>query len=296
MKWGYKIMLGSRRTFLAVSVGSMLLMYGVFFLFPISFGLVGSFADWNPLKNQFTFVGFKNYIELAGDGLFWKSVANTMVFSAICTVATTVLGLVLAVLVSGVGRGKGFFKMIIYMPYITSIITISIVWRWIFLAQGGLLNNVIALFGGQGLDWLNSSSTVMPSLMIMTVWHDIGFALILFIAGISEISPSLYEASAIDGASKLQAFRKITVPMLTPTTALVVVLNLITYIQVYDQVIALTKGGPGDASYTASYYLFDKALGFYRFGYASATALILLVIILALSMLQMKLSSRTEAE
>ena len=289
-------MLDSRKSFLALSVGSMLLLYGIFFVFPISFGVVGSFADWNPLKNQFVFVGFKNYIELAGDGLFWKSVVNTMVFSAICTLATTAIGLVLAVLVNSIGKGKSFFKMIIYMPYITSIITISIVWKWIFLAQGGLLNNIIAFFGYQGLDWLNSSSTVMPSLMLMTVWHDIGFALILFIAGISEISPTLYEASDIDGASKFQAFRNITIPMLTPTTALVIVLNLITYIQVYDQVIALTKGGPGDASYTASYYLFDKALGFYRFGYASATALILLLLILVLSMIQMKLSSKTEIE
>ncbi len=284
--------MNSRRIFLIVSVGSMLIMYGVFYLFPLTFGIVGSFADWNPLKNQFNFIGFENYIELLGDELFWKSVGNTMLFTAVCTVLTTSIGLVLAVLIKSVRKAQGLFKTTIYLPYVTAIIAIAIVWRWIFMAQGGLINNFLASLGQEGVDWLGTSATVMPSLMIMTIWHDVGFALILFVAGLSEISPQLYEAAAIDGANKPQQFFGITIPMLRPTLALVAVSNIITYVQVYDQVMALTKGGPGDASYTASYYLFDKALGFYRFGYASATALVLLLIILLLSFLQFKLTDR----
>jgi len=283
----------SDKLFLIFSMGSMLLLYGVFFVFPLSVGIVGSFADWNPLKGQFDFVGFGNYIELAGDSLFWKSMKNTLIFTAVCTLATTALGLVIAVLVIRVKKGQSLFKSVIYMPYITSIIVISVVWRWIFMAQGGLLNNILAAMGFRGLDWLNSASTVLPSLMIMSVWHDVGFALIIYIAGIHEIPKALYEAAEIDGANPFQIFRKITIPMLAPITVLVAVSNIITYVQVYDQVIALTKGGPGDASYTASYYLFDKALGFYRFGYASSTAIVLLLVILGLSILQMKLTTRS---
>ncbi|MEN6471160.1 MAG: sugar ABC transporter permease [Clostridiaceae bacterium] len=282
----------STKRFLTVSLGSMLLLYGVFFLFPLAYGMVGSFADWNPIKGTFAFIGLRNYVELLSDALFWRSVITTMVFTVICTVITTALGLLLAVLIFRIKKLQSLFKSFIYMPYVTAIMSIAVVWRWIFLAQGGLLNNVIALFGGQGLDWLNSASTVMPSLMMMTIWHDVGFALILFIAGLSEISPSLYEAAEVDGAGSAQLFRHVTLPMLSGTTALVVVSNIITYVQVYDQVMALTRGGPGDASYTATYYLFDKALGYYRFGYASATAIILLLVILGLSMLQFRLSNR----
>ncbi len=284
----------SDKYFLFISIGSMLLLYGIFFVFPLTVGIVGSFADWHPLKGQFNFIGIDNYIELMQDDLFWKSIKNTMYFTLICTIATTGLGLILAVLVTKIKRGQGIFKSAIYLPYVTSIMVISVVWRWIFLAQGGLLNNILAALGLQGLDWLNSSTTVMPSLMLMTIWHDVGFALIIYIAGISEIPKSFYEAAEIDGANSFQIFCKITIPSLAPTTVLVAVTNMITYIQVYDQVFSLTKGGPGDASYTASFYLFRKALGSYRFGYASATSMVLLMIIMGFSILQMKLIMPSE--
>ena len=279
--------------FLVVALSSMLLLYGIFYLFPIGWGIVGSFADWNPIKGKFSFIGLQNYIELLHDPLFWQSVFTTMWFTVVCTLVTGGLGLLLAVLICNVKRFRSFFKTCIYLPYITAIMSIAVVWRWIFMAQGGLLNNILAAFGQTGVDWLGSSATVMPSLMLMTIWHDVGFALILFIAGINEISPSLYEAGKVAGANSFQLFRYITVPMLSKTTALVMVSNIITYVQVYDQVMALTKGGPGDASYTATYYLFDKALGYYRFGYASATAAVLLILIMLLSMLQFKLSNRS---
>lgn len=282
----------AEKRFIYIAVGSMLLLYGVFFIFPVSYGVVGSFADWNPLKGQFDFIWFDNYVELFQDSLFWQSLGRTIVFTIVCTLTTTAIGLFLAVLVHSIKRFQSLFKGFIYLPYITSIISIAIVWRWIFMPQGGLLNNILAAFGQPGMDWLNSSSTVMPSIMVMTIWHDVGFSFVLFLAGISEISPTLYEAARIDGANSAQTFRKITLPLLSNTTALVVVSNIITYVQVYDQVIALTKGGPGDASYTATYYLFDKAIGFYRFGYASATAFVLMLIIMVLSMIQMKISNR----
>ena len=282
----------AEKRFIYIAVGSMLLLYGVFFIFPVSYGVVGSFADWNPLKGQFDFIWFDNYVELFQDSLFWQSLGRTIVFTIVCTLTTTAIGLFLAVLVHSIKWFQSLFKGFIYLPYITSIISIAIVWRWIFMPQGGLLNNILAAFGQPGMDWLNSSSTVMPSIMVMTIWHDVGFSFVLFLAGISEISPTLYEAARIDGANSAQTFRKITLPLLSNTTALVVVSNIITYVQVYDQVIALTKGGPGDASYTATYYLFDKAIGFYRFGYASATAFVLMLIIMVLSMIQMKISNR----
>lgn len=282
--------------FLILSMGSMVLLYCVFFIFPLSVGIVGSLADWNPLKGQFDFIGIRNYIDLTQDELFWKSIKNTMSFTVVCTTITTFLGLILAALVTKIKSGQSIFKSAIYLPYITSIMVISVVWRWIFLAQGGLLNNILASLGLQGLDWLNSSTTVMPSLMIMTIWHDVGFALIIYIAGISEIPKSYYEAAQIDGASSLQIFFKITIPSLTPTTVLVAVTNMITYIQVYDQVFSLTQGGPGDSSYTTSFYLFRKALGNYRFGYASATAIVLLLVIMSLSILQIKLTTPSESK
>ena len=179
------------RLFLAVALGSMLLLYGIFYLFPIGCGLVGSFADWNPIKGEFKFIGLQNYIELLHDTLFWESVFRTMWFTVVCTLVVGGLGLLLAVLVHSVKRFQSFFKTCIYLPYITAIMSIAVVWRWIFLAQGGLLNNVLSVLGQQSVDWLGNSSTVMPSLMIMTIWHDVGYALILFIAGISLMCRSM---------------------------------------------------------------------------------------------------------
>ena len=280
----------NKTKFIWVSMGSMLLFYGAFFLFPMAYGLVGSFTNWNPYKGRFQFIGLNNYTRMFADPLFFKSLLNTMSFTVVCVVLTTVIGLALALAVTSLKRFRSFLTTAIYMPYVTSIITIAVVWRWFYASQGGLFNHVMSAFGISGLDWLTSAQTVWPSIALMTIWHDVGYALILFIAGISEIPSTLFEAAAMDGAGRFAIFRKITIPILAPTTALVAVSGIITYVQVYDQIVALTRGGPGDASFSVSYYLFDSAIGYQRFGYASAIAMVMLIIILFLSMLQLRIS------
>ena len=162
------------RLFLAVALGSMLLLYGIFYLFPIGCGLVGSFATGIRSRESSSSLACRTTSNCSMTPLFWESVFRTMWFTVVCTLVVGGLGLLLAVLVHSVKRFQSFFKTCIYLPYITAIMSIAVVWRWIFLAQGGLLNNVLSVLGQQSVDWLGNSSTVMPSLMIMTIWHDVG--------------------------------------------------------------------------------------------------------------------------
>lgn len=275
----------------------LILLFGylaVFLIYPIYKAFVGSFHYWNPLSNTYKYLGLDNYKEVLTSQTFWKSIWNTLIFSVIAIFFRVVIGLGLAlVLYSKILKStSSFFRAVFYLPTITPLVAVSFVWMWLYNPQIGLINNVFGLT----VNWLNNPSTALLSVIAMTIWKDFGYAIILFLAGLMSLPNECFEASSIDGASKLQQFKNITLPLLKPTTLFVIITSLITYLQSYIQILVMTEGGPGTSTYVISYLIFDEAFVKYNFGTASAMSVILFVIIAILTFITFKLSGERSVE
>lgn len=259
-----------------VVVTSLLIYLAVFLVYPIGMALVGSFYNWNPLANFFEYNGFDNYKDIMTNRLFWTSMSNTMIFSIGVIFFRVLIGLLLALaLFSSFARFKGTFRTIIYMPTITPLVAVSFVWVWLYNPQFGLINEVFGL----DINWLKNKDTALGSVMLMTVWKDFGYATIIYLAGLMSLPNDCFEAADIDGATPWKKFKHITWPLLKPTTLLVVVTSLITYLQSYVQILVMTEGGPGTSTYTISYLIYEEAFLNYNFGLASAMSVILLIFV-----------------
>ena len=187
---------------------------------------------------------------------------------------------------------RGFFRTLIFSPYITTVAAISLLWIWIFDPKYGLVNYGLSLLGVEGPRWLTSTTWAMPALIIMNVWHTVGYCMVIYLAGLSAIPRDLHEAAAIDGAGRWAIFRNITLPLLSPTTFFLVVTSLIGALQVFDSVAVMTQGGPVNATTVFNFYIYQQAFAFFRAGYAAAVALVLFAIILVLTALHLYLSRR----
>lgn len=265
----------------------LLVYFAVFLIYPIGMAFVGSFYNWNPLNGTFDFNGIKNYIDVLGDKLFWTSMSNTMIFSIIVIVCRILVGLLLALaLFSKLARFKTTFRMIYYMPTITPLVAVSFVWVWLYNPQFGLINDLL----GVDINWLKNKDTALGSVMFMTTWKDFGYATIIYLASLMSLPDDCFEAADIDGASGWNKFWYITWPLLKPTTILVAVTSLITYLQSYIQILVMTQGGPGTSTYTISYLIFDEAFVNYKFGTASAMSVILFIFISLLTLISFTLT------
>ncbi len=265
----------------------LLVYFAVFLIYPIGMAFVGSFYNWNPLNGTFDFNGIKNYIDVLGDKLFWTSMSNTMIFSIIVIVCRILVGLLLALaLFSKLARFKTAFRTIYYMPTITPLVAVSFVWVWLYNPQFGLINDLL----GVDINWLKNKDTALGSVMFMTTWKDFGYATIIYLASLMSLPDDCFEAADIDGASGWNKFWYITWPLLKPTTILVAVTSLITYLQSYIQILVMTQGGPGTSTYTISYLIFDEAFVNYKFGTASAMSVILFIFISLLTLISFKLT------
>ena len=268
----------------------LIVFFTVFFLIPIIMALVGSFYQWNPLKLQFNFLGLDNWKKVFQSDLFWRSMVNTVLFSAVAIVFRVVLGLALAhALYTKLIKYKTFYRTLYYLPTITPMVAVAFVWRFIFDPQFGLLNRLL----GTQVNWLFDGRYAMMAILLMTVWKDFGFAVIIFLGGMYALPKDCYEAAEIDGAGAWQRFHKITLPLLKPTILFVSIVSLISYFQTYIPVMVLTKGGPGTQTYLATYLIFNEAFVKYNFGYASALSFVLFVIIAIFTGLSFKLSGTT---
>lgn len=276
-------------TFRNVSITLLVVYFGVFLIYPIYRAFVGSFHDWNPLAQQFSFTGLENYRYILSDRLFWSSISNTLVFTFFSTVFRVLIGLGLAILLfSKLTKFRTAFQGLFYMPTITPLVAVSFVWMWMFDPQFGLINKVFEL----DINWLKDSNWALPAIIIMTVWKDFGYATVLFLAGMMGLPNEVYEAATIDGASSWQTFRYITAPLLKPTTIFVVITSLISYLQAYIQILIMTNGGPGTSTFVISYLIFDEAFIGYNFGTASAMAIILFIMIGILTMIMFKITGQ----
>jgi ABC-type sugar transport system permease subunit len=269
------------------------ILFGVFLALPILASFVLSFTSFglrdfqNPIGA--TFVGVDNYARLLSDAKFWKALGNTAYFVLVGVPLTLGIGLLIASAVSrGITRFRTAFRVGYYLPVITSIVAIAVVWRFLLNPDIGLINVLLRNIGVNGPDWLASRTLAMPSIIAMAVWRNLGFAMVVFIAGLQAIPAMLYEAAAIDGAGRWQAFRYVTLPMLRPTILFMLVITTIGYLQLFEEPFVMTDGGPLDATLSVTMYMYQQGFEFFKQGYASAVAYVLFVIVAVIAFLQFR--------
>jgi ABC-type sugar transport system permease subunit len=275
-------------------VSPSLVLLLIFSAGPLLFAFYLSFHEWNLLEPAKPFVGLRHYLELAVDRLFWNAAKNTAIYS-LYVPATMIVALGVALLLNRSTRSVALLRAVFFLPYVTSFVAISIVWQWMYDPDFGLFNWVLGLAGLGPFPWLNSPSTALLALMIMAVWIHIGFQMVIFLAGLQAIPRELYEAAMIDGAGAWRRFRRITLPLLRPTTFFVLVTSIIGSFQVFTFVYVMTEGGPLHATDVIVYHIYQNAWQFLRMGYASAMSWVLFAVIFAITLLQFRFLGRRMA-
>lgn len=253
----------------------------VFIAIPVFFSFFLSFCDWD-LLSDITFVGFSNYKELLQSSEFALILKNTFVFSLSTTIIAIIIPLVLAACLNSKIRGAEFFKTAYFLPFVTPMIVIAIVWEWIFDPNFGLLNHILKLH----INWLYDTKTAMLALILVSAWKLIGYNMVIFLSGFSTINQSLYEAAKIDGANPVKTFFKITLPLLSPTVFFVAIITTISSFQVFDLIYLMTQGGPLNSTNVIVYWIYKNSFEFFNIGEASAGAYILFLIIFVLTYMQ----------
>lgn len=259
----------------------------VFIIIPIicSFGL--SFAKWD-LLNSIQYVGLENYKVVLTEPVFVKIIINTFVYAIATSIFGVIIPLILACIINTKIKGADFFKTAYFLPFVTPMIVIGIIWEWIFDPNIGCLNHFLHLH----INWLYDTNFAMPALIIVSVWKLIGYNMILFLTGLSTINQELLEASKIDGANAYNTFKNITIPLLSPTIFFVTIITAITSFQVFDLIYVMTQGGPLDSTNVLVYAIYKNAFEYFNVGKASALAYVLFAIIFILTLIQWKLKSK----
>ena len=275
----------------------------LFIAIPFFQAVVLSFQRWNGIEAP-TWTGIQNYINLANDPLFWQSAGNTVYFTVATIILQTTIPLLVASLLNSGIRGSTAYRFVFFLPVIISLTISGLLWSMIYEPNFGILNSVLrslGIYGRQAPLWLADKNLVMPCIVIVSVWQSLGFYMMIFFAAMQSIPEELYEAAAIDGASVWHRFRHVTIPMLRSTIIVVIVLNTINGIKVFDQVWVMTAGGPNHASETLGTYLYRTAFGAMgssnpQLGYATAIAMVILVFSLIFSIIQIRVGQINELE
>lgn len=269
-----------------------LTIFGVFTYYALGFNIYLSFTSWNFLSKAKNFIGLTNYERMFTDPRFWQILGNTTYYAVGTVVFSLVLGLAFALLLNQNIPARGLFRTLIFSPYITTTAAVAVLWIWIFDPNYGLINYGLELIGLAGPRWLTDTSWAMPALLIMNTWRTSGYTMVIFLAGLTGIPREYYEAAEIDGAGKIQKFFNITLPLLSPTTFFLIVTSLLSAFQVFDQVAVMTQGGPVNATKVINYAIYTEAFVSFRAGYAAAVATILFIILLIITIIQLRLSKR----
>ena len=281
MKKLAKILLNRENTVAWLFILPAILGTLIFIIIPVFCSFSLSFAKWD-LLNSISFVGFDNYREIFREGLFWKILINTIIFALSTSAFGVIIPLILASILNTRIRGSEFFKSAYFLPYITPMIVIGVVWGWIFDPNIGFLNQFLHL----NINWLYDSKYAMPAIIIVSVWKLIGYNMILFLSGFSSISQEIFEAAMVDGATHLKRFFYVNVPLLSPTIFFVIIVTAISSFQVFDLIYLMTEGGPFDSTNVLVYSIYKNAFEYFNIGKASAIAYVLFVIILVLTLVQ----------
>lgn len=265
------------------------LTFGIFQWFPILNNFILAFQEYTPGMDP-TWVGFANYEAVLGDERLWISLQNTFVFVAICLVIGFIVPIAVAIAISLLRRGKGFFRLAIYIPNIIPAIATYIIWGWIFNPQFGLLNQALGWFGAEPLQWLVDKNLVLISLALMATWAGFGSAAVLYMASLTSISAEMYEAAEIEGAGAWQRIRYITLPSLMPTISLMLILQLLATFQLLQEPYVMTAGGPNDASLSTMLLSYQYAFQNIEFGKAGAIGSIMFLLLVGLSFYYVRIS------
>ena len=270
-----------------------LVAYGLFLIWPVIQLVRMSFFNWS-LTGSGTdeFLGLGNYRETLSDPNFWSSLWHTVQFTLISTPLLVVLSLVLALLANRVIPAKWLFRLAFFAPYLLPVSVVVLIWNWIYQPGFGLINGYLTRLGLQEIGWLNEAGIAMLSVVIVTVWWTIGFNFVLYLAGLQEIPPDIYEAAALDGATGLEQVRSITLPLLARTTTLIVILQVLASLKVFDQIFLLTAGGPNFSTRPVIQYVYEQGFTNYRVGLASAMSAAFFLLIIAVSLGQFALLGR----
>jgi len=271
----------------------------VFFVVPVISAVVMSFTDFDiyALGNlsYVRFVGFSNYIRIFETPLFWTALKNTFYFVLVGGTLSVAVSLGMALMVSSkLAKFKPFFRTVYFLPVVTNLVAVSVVWRYLYHPAHGLLNLALSWIGITPIDWLGNPYAAMPAIIVMAVWKNFGYNMLIFIAGLQNIPDDLYEASHIDGANAWQQFIHVTLPMLTPTTVFVVMMTIIGYFQLFAEPYVMTQGGPMNSTMSIVLMMYEQGFRWWNMGFAAAIAFVLFAVILFFTLIQMAIQRRTE--
>jgi multiple sugar transport system permease protein len=266
----------------------------VFFLVPVAGAVWLSFTDFDIYalgdRDTLRWIGFDNYVRLFQDPLFWSALKNTLYFVLIGGPLSVAVSLGAALLIDHqLVRFKSLFRTALFLPVVTTLVAVAVVWRYLYHPRYGLLNYGLGLFGIGPIDWLGDPDWAMPAIILLAIWKNFGFNMIIFSAGLQSIPAQLYEAAALDGASAWQQFRHVTLPMLAPTFLFVVVITLIGYFQLFAEPYVMTQGGPDNSTLSVVLLMYQEGFRWWNMGYAAAVAFVLFAIILAATLVQLRL-------
>jgi len=276
-----------------------LLAIFIFFFLPVIAAFIISFTDFDiyALGNYSNtrFIWFSNYFDLFNDALFWTALKNTLYYVLAAGPISVAVSLGAAILLnSKLIKFKGIFRLVYFMPVVTTLVAVAIVWRFIYNPGFGLLNYALSFLGVNSIDWLGSPAWAMPSIIIMSVWKNFGYNMIIFIAGLQNIPEYLYEAADLEGANGWQQFKSITLPMLAPTTIFVGIITAIGFFQLFAEPYVMTEGGPLNSTLSVVQYMYQEGFRWWHMGYSASIAFILFFIIFIVTIAQLKLQKDTE--
>ncbi len=264
-------------------------------IYPVFSAFNISVRKWDILSSETPFVGFKNYAKLLTDATFLKVVGNTLYYVVLCLPIGLALALAVAMMLNRIKHGVGFFRVLYFIPYVTSVVAVSWIWRWLFMKTGGLINNLLLSVGLPAQPFMSSTSQAIYVVASNVVWQGLGFNVIIFLAGLKQIPTVYYEAASMDGAKPWQQFLHITMPLLNPTLVYLSVMTMIQTLQIFTQVKNISfqgTGGPLNATNSVVHYIYQTGFKSFNMGYASAMTVTLFLLILAISLFQMKVLNK----
>jgi multiple sugar transport system permease protein len=283
-----------QRRFILSVLTPMALIFLLFWIYPIVRGVWGSFTLWRAFNPDAPLVGLRHYYGLFNDPIFLKALQNTFYFVLLYLPAAIVFALLVALAVEATGSGRNFFRMVYFVPVVTSTIATALIWTWLYQPSFGLFNQLLQLFGLPAQSYLKSTTQALPAIVLYTLWKNLGFNMVLFIAGLTSIDNSFYDAARVDGANRWQTFWRITLPLLEPTLVFVFVTGVIGALQLFGPIYVMSAGGdglpggPANSTMVISVYQWLMAFRELELGYGSAMGVILFVIILLLTLAQMR--------
>lgn len=283
-----------------VFVAPALLAITVFFAVPVLLALLVSLTDFDLYAladlGNLRWVGLDNYLQLLQRPLFWQALGNTLVFVVLGVPLSIAVSLGAALLLhSPYARLRGFYRTALFAPVVTTLVAVAVVWRYLFHTRYGLINHALGGLGISPVDWLGDPAWAMPAIVLLSVWKNFGYNMVILLAGLQAIPPELYEAARLDGARRWQLLRHITLPSLAPLLLLVGILTMAGHFQLFAEPYVMTQGGPAQRTVTVLYLMYEDGFKWWSLGTASAVAFVLFVIMFAITLLQLRVARRSEA-